>query len=75
MYFPFFILCQRSKRSSIRPQTIYSEVPLFFSFYHILRISTTVIIGKGRFAAWSALQKLIQFSQQMNQISLRANEA
>ena len=27
MYFPFFILHQRSKRSAIRPQTIYSEVP------------------------------------------------
>ena len=29
MYFPFFILYQRSKRSAIRPQTIYSEYPLF----------------------------------------------
>jgi len=27
MYFPFFILRQRNKRSAIRPQTIYSEVP------------------------------------------------
>ena len=32
MYFPFFILRQRSKRSAIRPQTIYSEVPLFLRF-------------------------------------------
>ena len=28
MYFPFFILHQRNKRSAIHPQTIYSEVPL-----------------------------------------------
>ena len=28
MYFPFFILHQRSKISAIRPQTIYSEFPL-----------------------------------------------
>ena len=27
MYFPFFILHQRNKRSAIHPQTIYSEVP------------------------------------------------
>ena len=27
MYFPFFKLRQRSKRSATHPQTIYSEVP------------------------------------------------
>ena len=27
MYFPFFKLRQRSKRSAAHPQTIYSEVP------------------------------------------------
>ena len=27
MYFPFFKLHQRSKRSALHPQTIYSEVP------------------------------------------------